>query len=56
LIAWNDEFPSGSTKSSGAHSKGVIAYDAKTDSGFMLTHSVPKYPTVNDDNTIDPTI
>ena len=39
---WNDEDSSGSTHSSRAHSKGVIAYDE--DGGFWLTHSVPRYP------------
>jgi len=49
VVAWNDEHPDGKTTFSGAHSKGLIAYDADNDSGFLLTHSVPKWPSINDD-------
>jgi len=45
-LVWNDENPNGQTTFGGAHSKGLIAYDSKTDSGFIITHSVPKYPKV----------
>jgi hypothetical protein len=29
VIAWNDEWPTGQTSSSKAHSKGVVAFDDK---------------------------
>jgi len=44
VFAWNDETPSDKTYFGGAHAKGFIAYDSDSDSGFILTHSVPKYP------------
>lgn len=43
-IAWNDEKPDGSTSSSSAHSKTVIAINPKMAHGFAIVHSIPKYP------------
>lgn len=54
-VAWNDEKPGGSTSSTSAHSKGVIAYDLQKGRGFFLSHSVPKYPAFAD-GQVDPTI
>ena len=47
-MAWNDEHPNGSTTSSKAHSKGVIAYNASINQGFYFVHSLPKYPAFSD--------
>lgn len=49
-ILWNDEIPP--TKSyphpvnnhSKGHSKGVLAFNKKTNSGFYLLHSTPRFP------------
>jgi deoxyribonuclease-2 len=41
---YNDETPNKATHSSRAHSKGVIAFDPVTESGFWLTHSLPAFP------------
>ena len=43
-IAWNDEKPDGSTSSSAAHSKTVIAQNPSSNSGFVIDHSLPSYP------------
>lgn len=43
-VAWNDEQPNGNTSSTKAHSKGVIAYYQKTSKGFLIVHSIPKFP------------
>jgi deoxyribonuclease-2 len=40
---YNDETPSGSTTSSRAHSKGVVAFGGDG-GGFLLVHSSPKFP------------
>ena len=42
-MAWNDEAPDqngGALHSSGAHSKGLIAYNALTDQGVYIAHSI----------------
>lgn len=52
LVAWNDETPAKSFFG-GGHDKGLIAFDEQSDTGFLLTHSVPKYPSINDDSTIN---
>eukprot|EP00331_Platyophrya_macrostoma_P033508 CAMPEP_0176459726 /NCGR_PEP_ID=MMETSP0127-20121128/33479_1 /TAXON_ID=938130 /ORGANISM="Platyophrya macrostoma, Strain WH" /LENGTH=350 /DNA_ID=CAMNT_0017850779 /DNA_START=52 /DNA_END=1104 /DNA_ORIENTATION=+ len=49
IFAFNDEFPSGKTRSDNAHAKGVIAFDTKQKKGFYIMHSVPKYPDITDD-------
>lgn len=49
VMAFNDEFPNGKTVSDRAHAKGVIAVDATTKVGFYIMHSVPKFPTIDDD-------
>lgn len=46
-LGWNDEMPNGSTSSSKAHSKGVLAYNSAAMNGFFLCHSIPKYPAFN---------
>lgn len=43
-IAWNDEKPNSSTSSTVAHSKTVIALNPSMAHGFMLVHSMPKFP------------
>jgi len=43
-VAWNDEKPSGETSSTYAHSKGLIAYSLQAAKGFLISHSIPKYP------------
>mgnify|MGYP000904092074 FL=1 len=55
ILAFNDEFPSGKTFSGRAHAKGVVAYDPKTQTGFYLMHSTPKYPAI-DNNKVNPKI
>lgn len=42
--AWNDEMPNGTTSSTKAHSKGVLAYNQQSMLGFFLCHSIPQYP------------
>ena len=44
VIAWNDEKPNGTTSSSLAHSKAVIAFSETNSRGFVLDHSIPQYP------------
>lgn len=56
ILAWNDEFPSGKSHGSNAHSKGLIYYNPDSDSGFYLSHSTPGFPAINDDGTIDTTL
>jgi deoxyribonuclease-2 len=41
---YNDESPNGATHESKAHSKGVLAFDVSKNSGFWLTHSLPRFP------------
>lgn len=48
FVFYNDENPNGTTRSGGAHAKGVLATDGE--SGFWLVHSVPKYPDLRDDS------
>ncbi|CAG2122063.1 unnamed protein product, partial [Medioppia subpectinata] len=43
-VVYNDQPPDSST-SSGAHSKGLFAIDSNT--GFWLSHSVPRFPAVD---------
>lgn len=45
--AWNDENPNGTTSSSKAHSKGVLAYNDVSYVGFFVDHSMPKFPAFN---------
>ena len=44
VLAWNDEWPNGNTSSTSAHSKAVIAVSKSFPNGFLLDHSIPKYP------------
>ena len=43
-MLWNDQTPSGQESSVKAHSKSIVAFDTKTDLGFMIIHSIPQYP------------
>jgi deoxyribonuclease-2 len=51
-ILWNDEIPptkqhpKPSNNSSKGHTKGVLAFNQKTNSGFYLLHSTPRFPAV----------
>jgi hypothetical protein len=44
VLAWNDENPNGTTSSSLAHSKTVVGVSLTDNKGFVLDHSIPKYP------------
>lgn len=55
VVAWNDEKPNGSTSSTAAHSKGFIGYSYKNSRGFFISHSIPKYPSIQN-SQIDPII
>lgn len=46
-MAWNDENPNGTTSSTKAHSKGVIGYHEKNSKGFLIVHSIPRFPSFN---------
>lgn len=47
-ILYNDEKPDRTSNSSSkGHSKGVLAFDRKTDSAFWLLHSWPCFPSLN---------
>lgn len=43
-VAWNDEKPNNQTSFNLAHSKGFISYSFAERKGFLLSHSLPKYP------------
>jgi deoxyribonuclease-2 len=49
-LLWNDEIPSTpenpkpKNKGSKGHTKGILAFSKKTDSGFYLLHSTPRFP------------
>lgn len=51
-VLWNDEIPPTrahprpSNNHSKGHSKGVLAFDEATNSGFYLLHSTPRFPAV----------
>lgn len=53
-LLWNDEIPPSRTDSKPAnnhlrgHSKGVLAFSKKTNSGFYLLHSTPRFPAVGE--------
>jgi deoxyribonuclease-2 len=46
-IMYNDEPPAGKMDGRYGHTKGVLAYDTRTDTSFWLLHSTPKFPTVD---------
>lgn len=48
---WNDGHPYEKSKSFSnfAHSKGVIAYDKNSETGFYITHSIPWFPFYEND-------
>lgn len=41
-LAWSDQPPGTNISNSGAHAKGVMAFDRET--GFFLRHSTPRFP------------
>ena len=46
-VYYNDEFPSGLKKANNddrGHCKGVLAFDAKSNTAIWLIHSTPRYP------------
>lgn len=43
-MAWNDQLPNGTTSSAKAHSKGVLALNQNSDTGFYFGHSIPLFP------------
>ena len=51
-ILWNDEIPptkddpKPSNNGGKGHSKGILAFNRKTDSGFYLLHSTPRFPAI----------
>ena len=51
-ILWNDEIPptkshpKPANNSAKGHTKGVLAFNKKTNSGFYLLHSTPRFPAV----------
>lgn len=47
-VAWNDEKPNNVTSTTMAHSKGLISLSVVTRKGFLLSHSIPKYPAFTD--------
>ena len=51
-VAWNDEKPDNHTSSTKAHAKGIIAYGKTTGKGFLVVHSIPKYPAFLADHSI----
>lgn len=53
MLMYNDEMPNGTSSEAAAHAKGVVAFDAE--SGFWMTHSVPRYPPAPDDGYSYPT-
>jgi hypothetical protein len=55
-VLFNDEKPGEDAKSSGAHAKGVLAYDPKTKTGVYIMHSLPGYPKISDAGVIDPKV
>jgi deoxyribonuclease-2 len=48
FILYNDEPPTGKMDGRYGHTKGVLAYDTRTDTAFWLLHSTPKFPTTED--------
>lgn len=55
IIAWNDQIPNGSSSHTKAHSKTVIGYSLASNTGIVVVHSFPNYPTIIE-HTINPTI
>lgn len=47
-ILYNDEIPDGNTSFTLGHSKGVIGFDAESQTAFWLLHSWPKFPLPDD--------
>jgi hypothetical protein len=45
-LAWNDQPPNGSSTSSKAHSKSVIAFDYISYDGVIIAHSLPSFPQI----------
>lgn len=51
-IAWNDQKPTGQTSTKSAHSKGLVAFSFDKKRGFLLSHSIPKYPAYSGDQIL----
>ena len=49
VMIYNDEIPHGKTSSSGAHAKGIIAFDNNTKTGVYIMHSIPNFPSIDKD-------
>jgi deoxyribonuclease-2 len=47
-ILYNDEKPLGKDNGACGHTKGVLAFDTKSDTAFWLMHSTPKFPKASD--------
>jgi deoxyribonuclease-2 len=53
-VLWNDEIPptrsdpKPTNNHAKGHSKGVLAFNSKTDSGFYLLHSTPRFPAIGE--------
>jgi len=46
LLVFNDEPPNQEWVATGAHAKGIVAFDSQSNTGVYIMHSAPKYPTV----------
>jgi deoxyribonuclease-2 len=47
-VFYNDEKPRGGDNDAYGHTKGVLAFDTKSDTAFWLVHSTPKFPKTTD--------
>lgn len=54
LYVFNDSPPNVPFNPDGAHAKGFIAFDNKTQTGVYVLHSFPKFPNVSDSGYVDP--
>lgn len=50
VLAWNDEPPTSYHPSTSyAHSKGLLTFSKEENRGFFLSHSIPKYPEIDEE-------